>query len=180
MLVFSTTFVAVGCVNNRKPPVLSVPPVDISRLVKTVAFGARVNDGRNPEVSYQVDNDDVEVRAVISGIVTGVGKLGFGTSAFIQIQEFRICQWQVSQSDIFNPKVNIGDRVVAGQILGTVGLNGLGTPGTGVSVLNRQGDDEVYYCPISFATDEFIRQHGVKSLTCCLVETLFIRDSDRK
>ena len=168
LLILSTILAAVGCVNNRKPPLLSVPPVDVSRLVNNTAFGERIIDGQNPGVSYQVDGDDVEVRAVLSGFVVSIADLGIEGCAHIQIQEFRNCQWQVSQGFVFNPTVNRGDRIVAGQILGTVGLDLSGNLTTDVSVLRLRRNEEVYYCPFDFATDEFIRQHDAISTVWCL------------
>ena len=170
--MLALVLLGVGCRNPHTPPVLTVPPIDMSRLTEHRAFGYRVKIGRSPDMVYLVRSDDVEVRAVMSGIVTSVERLSESAGDSITLQEFRRSQWQVSLAHVFNPTVAKGDQVVAGQILGTVGENSAGELGTTLSVLNRQGDNGTYHCPMVFGSDSFVELHRDFPGEWCAVEAV--------
>ena len=161
---------AAGCRPRDTPPILSVPPIALDRVTAMTAFGDDILVGKNPSLDYFVDADDVAVHAVMSGVVTGVGPVESGSGHYIVVQKFRGSSWSVWQAPVMYPTVAEGDRVVAGQVLGTVGVSMADDLVTTLTVLGSGDDGAEAYCPLSFGTESFASEHTAVTATLCLAE----------
>lgn len=167
--------VASGCKKNNEkldetPPVLSVTPVDISTITSFIAFGADLSlIQKNPAFEYVVNNAGVQVRSVCKGYVENIFLNDNFPDYEVWIKTSSNSAYMLIYDHVLNLNISKGDKVEAGDVLGTVGSGNR----TELQI-NKTGDDNkvLSYCPFDFGTSEFIQQHKNLGETWCLMDTV--------
>jgi hypothetical protein len=164
-----------GCKKNNDkpdetPPVLSVTPVDISTISSYIAFGADLSlIQKNPAFEYKVNNSGVQVRSVCKGYVENIFLNDNFPDYEVWIKTSSNSVYMLIYDHVLNLNISKGDKVEAGEVLGTVG-----TSNRTELQINKTGDDNnvLSYCPFDFGTSEFIQQHKNLNETWCLMDTV--------
>jgi hypothetical protein len=76
--------------------------------------------------------------------------------------------WRIIYDHVWNVKVSVGDKLSAGDILGTVGDKNR----TELQINKISTDSELSYCPFDFGTSDFIQQHKIFTEVWCIEETV--------
>jgi hypothetical protein len=156
------------------PPVLSVPPVDLSKAYGFFPFGAENSPGSGEIglIGYFFHDGAVQVRASAPGIVMEITEQD--TDVYrISTSPGNNSIWRVEYNGVVNVTVSEGDSVSAGDILGTIAPPIWG-PAYWTHLVVKQTDtdgDGLAYCPLSYATQNFIDQHEAVWSGWCLADT---------
>jgi hypothetical protein len=159
---------------DTTPPMLSVPPVDLSMVDSFFAFGAANSPGGEPVglIGYFSDDPNVQVRASAPGIVIEIA--GDAATAYgITISPSGHSIWRVVYSGVINPTVSKGNSVSAGDILGKIAPPIWGPVYWTHLILKQTAlhGDGLAYCPLDYATQSFIDQHEAIGSNWCLLDT---------
>jgi hypothetical protein len=158
---------------DTTPPVLSVLPVDLSKVTGFFAFGAENSPGeRLGLIGYFFNDPNIQVRANAPGIVWEI--TGQSTTAYrISISPSNNSIWRVVYNGVVNLTVSEGNSVLAGDLLGMVAPPIWG-PVYWTHLILKQTDtdgDGLAYCPLNYATQSFIDQHEAIGSNWCLSDT---------
>lgn len=159
---------------DTTPPLLSVPPVDLSKAYGFFAFGAANSPGGEPVglIGYFFNDPTVQVRASAPGIVIEI--TGDAATGYVIVTSPRYNSiWRVEYGGVVNMTVSEGDAVSAGDILGTVAPPIWG-PAYYTHLVVKQTDtdgDGLAYCPLIYATQSFVDQHEAVWSGWCLAYT---------
>lgn len=147
-------------------PTLSVVPIDLSTVTRTIAFGEMLETGyRTPAFEYFCNTSAAQVRSCCGGTVV---RLQPNSNSDYEIGIQATPEWEVIYDHVLNVTVSVGDSVSAGTSLGTVG-----TDEHFELQINRTRDGATLaYCPFSCATSGFISQHQALAATWCLMDTV--------
>jgi hypothetical protein len=165
--------IAVSC-NKDEPldetsPVLSVTPVELSTVTSIIAFGADLTPTqKNPAFEYYVNNSDVQVRTTCQGEVENIMLNDNFPDYEVWVKPSAKSVWRIIYDHVWNVKVSVGDKLSAGDILGTVGDKNR----TELQINKVSADRELSYCPFDFGTRDFIQQHKVYTEVWCIEETV--------
>ena len=175
IILFLLFFVAPACEKDEKPqadlfwetestdetpPSLSVLPLDLSTVTGLISFGNNLPETKNPTLEYYTNSPDVVLKAVCGGTISKV-TLNSNPAVpdySIFIKHKANSSWTVIYDHIKNPAVKVGDVVVAGANLGTVGV------GNRVELqINKMvyGNADISVCPLLVATQSFIDGHNI-------------------
>ena len=102
---------------------LSVLPLDLNTVTGLISFGNNLPETKNPTLEYYTNSPDVVLKAVCGGTI-GTVTLNPNPAVpdySISIKHRANSSWTIIYDHIKNPAVKVGDVVVAGANLGTVG-----------------------------------------------------------
>ena len=139
---------------------LSVPMIDLDRVVVFIPFGARLANGvLNPAYDFQTNGRGLDVRAVAPGVVSRVGANEGIPDFEVHVKPSATSGYFVIYDHVLPPMVAEGAVVAAGDRLGTIGN---GNPGWGKIELqiNRRGSPDVSLCPRDLGTAAFNAAHA--------------------
>ncbi|HER08323.1 MAG TPA: hypothetical protein ENO20_05365 [Bacteroides sp.] len=159
--------------NNNEPeevlPLLSVTPVDIATVNHIIVFGADLTPSqKNPAFEYYVNGPDVQVVASCGGYIDHIFQNEYFDDHEVWVKLSENSPWKIIYDHVSNLNHAVGDRVSAGDILGTVGENNR----TEIMVNKTENFNDLSYCPFDFATTEFIEQHKLFTDVWCIEETV--------
>jgi hypothetical protein len=96
------------------------------------------------------------VRSIVDGIVVAIPTLWSGDVSIQVTADGKMQKWIYETEHLINPKVAVGDKVVAGQIIGEVGSFGGGDPpGYGAVEIGilKGGQAPEHVCPFAYLDD---------------------------
>jgi hypothetical protein len=145
---------------DETPPSLSVLPLDLNTVTGMISFGNNLPETKNPTLEYYTNSPDVVLKAVCGGTITNVTLNSNPAVAdySISIKHRANSSWTIIYDHIKSPAVKVGDAVVAGANLGTVGT------GNRVELqINKtvHGNADISVCPLLVATQSFIDGHNI-------------------
>jgi hypothetical protein len=154
---------------DETPPVFSVTPVDISTVNSIIAFGEDLSPTqKNPAFEYLVNNSTVQVRSVCKGYIENIQLNENFPDYEIWVKLSSNSIWRIIYDHVLNLNSSSGDKVNAGDILGTVGVGNR----TELQINKISNNNELSYCPFDFGTTDFIQQHKAFTENWCLEETV--------
>ena len=127
------------------------------------------NDKSNPQPTYVVPLG-TPVRSLVDGVVAAIPTLWSGDVSIQVTADGKMQKWIYETEHLVNPKVAVGDKVVAGQIIGEVGSFGNGDPpGYGAVEIGllRGGQVPEHVCPFAYLDD------SIREATFANMRTLF-------
>lgn len=113
------------------------------------------HDKSNPQPTYVVPLG-TPVRSIVDGIVAAIPTLWSGDVSIQVTADGKMQKWIYETEHLINPKVAVGDKVVAGQIIGEVGSFGNGDPpGYGAVEIGLLKGDQTpeHVCPFAYLDD---------------------------
>src|SRR3989344_1650871 len=123
------------------------------------------NDKSNPQPTYVVPLG-TPVRSLVDGVVAAIPTLWSGDVSIQVTANGKMEKWIYETEHLVNPKVAVGDKVIAGQIIGEVGSFGNGDPpGYGAVEIGllRGGQTPEHVCPYAYL-DDSIREATFASM----------------
>jgi len=170
---------------DTTPLVLSVPVIELSALTEFVAFGAEnvgVPAGGSalvPAWELRTEDRSLTVHAACGGEVVAVFDNPRERDAEIHIEPAPGSVYLLILDHVRERRVGVGDRVVAGDVLGRIGWRGDSQGRTELQVNRDDEHGSVALCPRAFGTPSFNEQHEQaraaatsSSPTLCMVETV--------
>lgn len=122
-------------------------------------------DKSNPQPTFIVPLG-TPVRSLVDGIVVNMPTLWSGDISIQVTANGKMEKWIYETEHVIHPKVKVGDRVTAGQIIAEVGNFDKGTPaGFGVVEIGilKGGSPPQHVCPFAYL-DESIREDTYKKM----------------
>ena len=142
---------------DQSQPVLSELPLDLTKVYAVIAFGAELPEVHNPTFEYYTLTSDVKIKAVCSGTII---RITFNE----RFQDYSIAllpkpnsAWTIIYDHLLNCPANVGDAIVAGAEIGSIGT------GNRVELqVNKvvTGSSEISVCPLMVAGPSFIIAHN--------------------
>lgn len=123
-------------------------------------------DKKNPQPTFIVPLG-IPVRSLVDGVVVAMPTLWSGDISIQVTSDGQMKKWVYETEHVRNPKVKIGDRVTAGQVIAEVGNFGNNAPpGFGVVEIGilKGGQEPQHICPFAYL-DESIREDTLKKIT---------------
>lgn len=154
---------------DTTPPILSVVPIDLSKITHVIAFGEDLSvTQKNPAFEYVVDNASENVISCMDGYINNIIENTSFSDVEIHIKPSQNSEWIIIYDHVKNVVLTKDDFVNAGDILGLVG------EGNRVELQINQGDgaSAISHCPFNYATTKFISQHLVVLDTWCYFDTV--------
>ena len=109
----------------------------------------------NPQPTYVVPLG-TPVRSLVDGIVAAIPTLWSGDYSIQVTADGKMQKWVYETEHIINPKVKVGDRVTAGQIIGEASTFDRGAPagyGTVEIGILKGGQTPEHVCPFAYLDD---------------------------
>jgi len=109
----------------------------------------------NPQPTYVVPLG-TPVRSIVDGIVAAIPTLWSGDFSIQVTADGKMQKWVYETEHVINPKVKVGDRVTAGQIIGEVSNFDRGAPagyGTVEIGILKGGPTPEHVCPFAYLDD---------------------------
>ena len=109
----------------------------------------------NPQPTYVVPLG-TPVRSLVDGIVAAIPTLWSGDYSIQVTADGKMQKWVYETEHIINPKVKVGDRVTAGQIIGEASTFDQGAPagyGTVEIGILKGGQTPEHVCPFAYLDD---------------------------
>ena len=109
----------------------------------------------NPQPTYVVPLG-TPVRSLVDGIVAAIPTLWSGDYSIQVTADGKMQKWVYETEHIINPKVRVGDRVTAGQIIGEASTFDRGAPagyGTVEIGILKGGQTPEHVCPFAYLDD---------------------------
>jgi len=164
-----------GC-GRREPPLLTHVPVPMERVIGSVPFGTPMYPGFSDGIDYWMDGPDVAVRASAAGVVSSIDALDDGHQFAVTTSPRRKSWWSIQYNPVADVRVNEGDWVEAGDVIGFVGRFGVPAWGTGISVRRAHNGEAIAYCPFDYASLDFVLAHQTVTNDWCRARQI---DADR-
>lgn len=120
--------VPAGEPESHNPPMLNLSVVDLNKVVEVKAYGDIIEPRiKRSAIRYFVNDDLAQVKSVSVGVVDSVV---FNSDPNyvdyrVRIRAFKNSLWYVVYNHVALVKVKVGDPVVAGTVLGSVGTGDL-------------------------------------------------------
>ena len=109
-------------------------------------------DKSNPQPTFIVPLG-TPVRSLVDGVVAAMPKVWSGDYSIQVSANGKLEKWMYETEHVINPKVKVGDRVTAGQIIAEPSNYDLGTP-TGFGIMEigilRGGQTPEHVCPFAY------------------------------
>ena len=124
-------------------------------FVIPVSSSSSGQDKSNPQPTYVVPLG-TPVRSIVDGIVVAIPTLWSGDVSIQVTANGKMERWIYETEHLINPKVAVGERVFAGQIIGEVSSFGNGDPpGYGAVEIGllRGGQTPEHVCPFAYLDD---------------------------
>jgi hypothetical protein len=154
---------------DETPPVLSVPPVDISTVTSIIAFGSDLSvTQKNPAFEYYVNTSNGLVSSVCPGYVENIMLNDNFPDYEVWIKPSASSAWTIIYDHVLNVSVSDNENVSPGDILGTVGVGNR----TELQINKIVNNSELSYCPFDFGTNDFIQLHRAFTEVWCIEETV--------
>ena len=112
-------------------------------------------DKSNPQPTYVVPLG-TPVRSIVDGVVAAIPTIWSGDFSIQVTQDGKMQKWIYETEHLINPKVKVGDKVTAGQIVGEVSdFNGGAPPGYGTTEIGilKGGQTPEHVCPFNYLDD---------------------------
>ena len=160
IIFIACTTLLTSCKKDETPPILSVPFVDVGRIVTFINFGAPhpVDSSRdNPNYDVHVDGPDVKVFSASEGIIERINWQEEDSDYELEVQPYKNSIYKLIYDHVRNLPPNIvkGAKLYPGDELGTVGGSG-GVGGHVELQINSNSDRNVIsHCPKQFGTEAF-------------------------
>src|SRR3989338_10054368 len=109
----------------------------------------------NPQPTFVVPLG-TPVRSIVDGIVAAIPTLWSGDFSIQVTADGKMQKWVYETEHIINPKVKVGDRVTAGQIIGEASTFDQGAPagyGTVEIGILKGGQTPEHVCPFAYLDD---------------------------
>lgn len=109
----------------------------------------------NPQPTYVVPLG-TPVRSLVDGVVAAIPTLWSGDYSIQVTADGKMQKWAYETEHIINPKVKVGDRVTAGQIIGEASTFDQGAPagyGTVEIGILKGGQTPEHICPFAYLDD---------------------------
>ena len=122
-------------------------------------------DKSNPQPTYVVPLG-TPVRSIVDGIVVAIPTLWSGDFSVQVTQDGKMQRWIYEMEHLINPKVKVGEKVTAGQVVGEVSNFNSGTPvGFGAVEIGilKGGQTPEHVCPFAYL-DESLSVPGCLTL----------------
>lgn len=122
-------------------------------------------DKSNPQPTFVVPLG-TPVRSLVDGIVAAMPTLWSGDYSIQVTTDGKMQKWVYETEHLINPKVKVGDKVVAGQIVGEVSdFNNGAPPGFGAVEIGilKGGNPPQHVCPFTYL-DESIKEETFKKI----------------
>ena len=119
----------------------------------------------NPQPTFIVPLG-TQVRSLIDGIVVAIPKLWSGDYSVQVTSNGQIQKWVYETEHLINPRVQVSDKVTAGQIVGEVGNFNDGAPagfGTVEIGILKGGNPPQHVCPFAYL-DDSIKEETFKNI----------------
>src|SRR3989344_2003811 len=120
----------------------------------------------NPQPTYIVPLG-TPVRSLVDGVVAAIPVLWSKDYSIQVTTDGQMQKWMYEVEHVTNPKVKVGDRVVAGQIIGEVSnFNHGAPPGFGAVEIGilKGGNPPEHVCPFLYL-DDSIKEETLKKIT---------------
>lgn len=111
-------------------------------------------DKANPQPTYIIP-DGTSVRSLVDGVVVGMPTLWSGDLS-IQVAVDEQSKWRYETEHVINPKVKVGDRVSAGQVIAQPSNFDKGAPEGFATVeigILKGGQEPEHVCPFAYLDD---------------------------
>lgn len=118
-------------------------------------FTSSGRDKVNPQPTFVVPLG-TPVRSLVDGVVAAIPTLWSGDFSVQVTEDGKMQKWIYETEHLINPKVAVGDRVVAGQIVGEVSnFNRGAPPGYGMTEIGilKGGQVPQHVCPFAYLDD---------------------------
>lgn len=112
-------------------------------------------DKSNPQPTYVVPLG-TEVRSIVDGVVAAIPTLWSGDYSVQVTEDGKMQKWVYETEHLINPKVKVGDKVIAGQVVGEVSnFNSGAPPGYGAVEIGilKGGQKPQHICPFAYLDD---------------------------
>ncbi len=108
----------------------------------------------NPQPTFVVPLG-TPVRSLVDGIVANIGTVWSGDYSIQVTANGQIQKWIYETEHVLNPKVKVGDKVTAGQIVGEVSTFSQAPPGYGTVEIGilKGGNPPFHVCPFLYLDD---------------------------
>ena len=119
----------------------------------------------NPQPTFIVPIG-TPVRSLVDGVVANMPTLWSGDISIQVTTDGTIQKWMYETEHVIKPKVKVGDRVTAGQIIGEVGNFNDGAPegyGTVEIGILKGGNPPQHVCPFAYL-DESVKMETFKNI----------------
>ena len=145
--------------------------LEFNRLFMGYGFvipGSTSSTGRdksNPQPTFVVPLD-TPVRSLVSGVVAAIPTLWSGDYSVQVTVDGKMQKWIYETEHLINPKVKVGDKVTAGQVVGEVSNFNHGAPvgfGTVEIGILKGGKKPEHVCPFAYL-DDSIKEETFKKM----------------
>jgi len=122
-------------------------------------------DKANPQPTFVVPLG-TPARSLVDGVVVAIPTLWSGDYSVLVTTDGKMQKWVYETEHLINPKVKVGDKVTAGQIVGEVSDFNKGAPKGFGSVeigILKGGNPPEHVCPFAFL-DESIKEETLASI----------------
>ncbi|NMH89143.1 M23 family metallopeptidase [Flavivirga algicola] len=163
-----------GCNNNDEtldpaPPSLSITPIAINEISSFIAFGETLSQNQlNPTIEYITNHANILVQSASGGYVEAIQMNSNIDDFEIWVKPSNNSQWLIIYDHILNIKVSVGDKINAGDVLGSIGIGNR----TELQINQINHNQEIAYCPLNFGTNNFVQQHTNFSKNWCIAKTV--------
>lgn len=122
----------------------------------------------NPQPTFVVPLG-TPVRSLVDGVVANIGTVWSGDYSIQVTDNGQIQKWVYETEHVLNPKVKVGDKVTAGQIVGEVSTFSQAPPGYGTVEIGilKGGNPPQHVCPFAYLDD------SIKVETLAKIKKLF-------
>lgn len=142
---------------DQSQPLLSELPMDLTKVISVIAFGADMPEVHNPTFEYYTTTSDVKIRAVCSGtVIRKTFNERFQDYSIVLLPKPNSA-WTIIYDHILNCPAKVGDAIVAGAEIGSIGT------GNRIELqVNKvvTGSSEISVCPLMVAGPAFIIAHN--------------------
>lgn len=142
---------------DQSQPLLSELPLDLTKVIAVIAFGADMPEVHNPTFEYYTTTSDVKIRAVCSGtVIRKTFNERFQDYSIVLLPKPNSA-WTIIYDHILNCPAKVGDAIVAGAEIGSIGT------GNRIELqVNKvvTGSSEISVCPLMVAGPAFIIAHN--------------------
>lgn len=142
---------------DQSQPLLSELPMDLTKVIAVIPFGAELPEVHNPTFEYYASTSDVRIKAVCSGTII---RKTFNE----RFQDYSIVlapkpnsAWTIIYDHILDCPAKVGDVITAGAEIGSIGT------GNRIELqVNKvvTGPSEISVCPLMVAGPAFIIAHN--------------------